>query len=479
MKLSMWILADTLEKYHPRVDIKANLLEIETVRLFSADVVMNQKTVYIGRMRDLFQNGSGNVICTHNNDMIILDTEDLDEVLNHILNVIELYNAWSTKMFELLSSGAMLQDLFDASAEIIKEPVFLLDAGYRLLARHQAYGIGDVDEVWDATLINENVPVDYLLQINQHYPERLQNKGIFYLSSNEFFPKSCYNYNFFSQKNWAGCAILVLKNTPEKMATKDIFNLFCSYLQRWFESHVQEQQSVLLDSLLQQTISDAKADTMMLKRQLRLYGWNESDELMLMKLDTPFQSFNIHTYLCRTLNMNLPSVYAVIKDMSVCLLCNLTMLPLEKLIQELKPRLSGSRYYGMAGQKMTFEDSFYRHYEYVAYMSEYCEKQPGNIYTGEQYVLQYLFHEMQKTVIDEARHPALRQLKQYDDAHHTELYKTLDVYLNHERGLNQTAQALGLHRNSLLYRLKRIEQLTGVNLEDAQVRLHLMLSYKL
>ena len=218
---------------------------------------------------------------------------------------------------------------------------------------------------------------------------------------------------------------------------------------------------------------------MMLKRQLRLYGWNESDELMLMKLDTPFQSFNIHTYLCRTLNMNLPSVYAVIKDMSVCLLCNLTMLPLEKLIQELKPRLSGSRYYGMAGQKMTFEDSFYRHYEYVAYMSEYCEKQPGNIYTGEQYVLQYLFHEMQKTVIDEARHPALRQLKQYDDAHHTELYKTLDVYLNHERGLNQTAQALGLHRNSLLYRLKRIEQLTGVNLEDAQVRLHLMLSYKL
>ena len=128
---------------------------------------------------------------------------------------------------------------------------------------------------------------------------------------------------------------------------------------------------------------------------------------------------------------------------------------------------------------MTFEDSFYRHYEYVAYMSEYCEKQPGNIYTGEQYVLQYLFHEMQKTVIGEARHPALARLKQYDEAHHTELYQTLEVYLNHERGLNQTAQVLGLHRNSLMYRLKRIEQLTGVNLEDAQVRLHLMLSYKL
>ncbi|WP_456298190.1 helix-turn-helix domain-containing protein [Blautia producta] len=36
-----------------------------------------------------------------------------------------------------------------------------------------------------------------------------------------------------------------------------------------------------------------------------------------------------------------------------------------------------------------------------------------------------------------------------------------------------------IHRNSLLYRLKRIEELTGIDLDNEEIRLHLMLSYLL
>ncbi|WP_416386792.1 helix-turn-helix domain-containing protein [Blautia producta] len=76
-------------------------------------------------------------------------------------------------------------------------------------------------------------------------------------------------------------------------------------------------------------------------------------------------------------------------------------------------------------------------------------------------------------------HPALSVLDRYDCRNHTELKKTLKEYLNCERNYVKTAARLYIHRNSLLYRLKRIEELTGIDLDNEEIRLHLMLSYLL
>lgn len=53
------------------------------------------------------------------------------------------------------------------------------------------------------------------------------------------------------------------------------------------------------------------------------------------------------------------------------------------------------------------------------------------------------------------------------------LKATLTQYLNLFGNQQQTAEALGIHRNTLRYRLKRIEQLIGHRLTDAFVRLNL------
>ena len=41
----------------------------------------------------------------------------------------------------------------------------------------------------------------------------------------------------------------------------------------------------------------------------------------------------------------------------------------------------------------------------------------------------------------------------------------------------ETARRLHLHRNSLLYRLNQIRELTGIRLEDEDTREYLLLSY--
>ena len=82
MKLSMQIFANWLRRYRPKADITSNQFEIEAVRLFSPDVQLKENTLYIGRLKDLFKNGNDRVICTHRNDILLLNTTDLEEILN-------------------------------------------------------------------------------------------------------------------------------------------------------------------------------------------------------------------------------------------------------------------------------------------------------------------------------------------------------------------------------------------------------------
>ncbi|MDT0269400.1 helix-turn-helix domain-containing protein [Streptomyces sp. DSM 44915] len=61
---------------------------------------------------------------------------------------------------------------------------------------------------------------------------------------------------------------------------------------------------------------------------------------------------------------------------------------------------------------------------------------------------------------------------------HRELAHTAEVFLDHAGQATRTAEALGIHRQTLYYRISRIEHLTGLNLNDGEDRLLLHLALK-
>lgn len=72
----------------------------------------------------------------------------------------------------------------------------------------------------------------------------------------------------------------------------------------------------------------------------------------------------------------------------------------------------------------------------------------------------------------------LGALVAYDRARKTELVATLGAYFACRCSPQDTAARLGLHRNSLLYRLRRIGEIASVDLQDAEVRLQLHLALR-
>lgn len=55
----------------------------------------------------------------------------------------------------------------------------------------------------------------------------------------------------------------------------------------------------------------------------------------------------------------------------------------------------------------------------------------------------------------------------------------LDSYLNNDRNITFTAKQLNLHRNSVIYRIERIEQMLGGSLNDPDLRFKLLVSLKI
>ncbi|MCD8217943.1 MAG: hypothetical protein LUD01_07865 [Clostridiales bacterium] len=358
MRLSMQIFAYGLREFHPQAEIRSNAFEIEAVRLFSANVTMEKNTLYIGRLSDLFKNGNEHVICTHRNDLLQLDTTDLEEVLNRVLDVLSFYTSWDTAMMNLITTGAMLQDLFDASEGVLGRPAFLLDPLQRHLAHTPGYGVGEVDEMWDNLLASGSCDMEFLVAFNEADPERITRKGI-YSYEEPYFPNESYHYNFIIRDSFLGSATLIILDGKIHEGELDCYSIFCAYIERWFQLHIQEQDSVILDAQIRTVVSDEKADASELRRRLLLLGWKEEDPLTFLKLDAPLQPYSINTHLSHSLNVAFPNLYAITLDLSVCLLCNLRIASLEETKRQLEPWLANAKYYAAMGQVFHLADSFF------------------------------------------------------------------------------------------------------------------------
>ena len=69
----------------------------------------------------------------------------------------------------------------------------------------------------------------------------------------------------------------------------------------------------------------------------------------------------------------------------------------------------------------------------------------------------------------------LGPLLDYDASHNTELVNTLDCYFRCGQNLRQTAEKLFIHKNSVIYRLRKAEALIGAPLSDSLMAFDLQL----
>lgn len=76
-------------------------------------------------------------------------------------------------------------------------------------------------------------------------------------------------------------------------------------------------------------------------------------------------------------------------------------------------------------------------------------------------------------------HPSIFTLIEYDQKYQTDYTRSLYVYLISLGNLSESASKLRIHRNTMIYRIEKIQEILNVDLNSSDTVLHLHMSFKL
>ncbi len=104
----------------------------------------------------------------------------------------------------------------------------------------------------------------------------------------------------------------------------------------------------------------------------------------------------------------------------------------------------------------------------------------GNLFHNDNYKFLHLLYDTEKNRnLRKYCKAQVLEMIEYDKANNTNYYKTLKCYCLKNRNTIDTASALFIHRNTLRYRLKKIEELFDISTEDLDTYFDLLFNIKI
>ena len=476
MRLSMWILADWLWKYNPIIYIKDGVQTLRGVRLYSTDMVMERQNVYLGRAQEFIGSGGDGVICVHEHDMMLLDTNDIDHVLNEILSAFDFYNKWSDDMVESINNGCSLQKLIDDSHAIIDEPILVYDSSYKVLSYSGAYK-RELETNWRTLMAGSNMQ-SKMVRFKPGLQKNDKVKSAYIANFPDVSNRTVW-VNLFSFKKYLGQIIIVEHKHKITEGRLHLCATLAHLIEYWIRFNDEQTEQKVESAIFSNLLEDKHLLKEEVDQQLAVLNWKDSDMKVIVKLFLFESSPEINQKIVDEVETHLHDCYTIFHEFSAAIIGNTSLIPLEEIEKELKVILMENCCCCGVSFQFTNIMNLKLYYEQADIALKYGNPAAGSINYCSDYIMKYLLNVIKTNSKTAIIHPSLYILKRYDEANKSELYNTLYQYLLHERNLVKTAEILSIHRNSLLYRLKKIKELVDIDMDNPSLRQYLVISFQL
>ena len=464
MELSMWMIADALGRFSPEADIRDGSAHIVGARFLTGDSAADRRYVYA-----LFASDTARLSLICGEDRITIGrVTDTGSVLNELFALFERCDAWKNRLNALSSP----QEILDAAGELLHNPMMLSDMDGNVLAMSSAFVGEDINDYWVESRQTHRVPTAVLgapMLTEDGAQQSWTDTTRVYI-----MPDGTKTIGVYVTKNGEPVAGLGLWEHDRSIRRSDIelVNAVCAVLSNTLGRDAEETPLRSGAEILTELLSGVRMDETLLER-LELpcaRPWR------LLLIHNPYHSDATYrrNLLRRLQNAPSPCIPVLIDDYVAVLVSDGDTGRLTDIILNAEDR----KYY-LAVITLPFRSlSMVRNrYMQALFLLRRANGVPG-VYAGDRRMLSYLLDLLAAINQSEALlHPALETLRQYDAERHTELYETLYQYLLHERAIHPGAEALHVHKNSFLYRLGRIREITGAQLDDPSERTYLLLSY--
>lgn len=483
MKFTLWMLMKILEPFDPVIYIQSEELRtIETVRLYASEsdtpnVPMSEKILYVAESTQFFPGQSSRIICYHNSNYILLQTNDIYRVFNHILNYFDKMQSWYFALGTMISGHCLLKDVLNHFSEVLTRPLMVLDASQIVLASSENYGKGTIDERWDRMLDTGSFGLDMIEEYNRLHQAETQRKDAYLIPATPF-PFPSFNRNIFLENEFVGFISIIIKGSSLEQDEKDWYEIVCESVFSWFDLYADTTELITKKSLFTGLLEGDVSEKQRMEDALNALGWEKDASKRLYVFSCISNLVNMNQHITRILNQHPETVYAITNENLILVLLNEDSQTRNFVSYTFTPLLKNSGYYGGSSNVFTDLADLKDQFELAKIAMINGQAIPGQIYACHDFVLPYVFSVLQKNMKLELCHPALLQLIEYDDAHRTDHYKVLYAFLKNNCNQTKAAHVIGMHRNSLIRKINFIQEYCGLDLEDYETRLHLMLSYE-
>lgn len=497
MKLCCSVIFEELSNYF-NVKTNKNFFMDEKIisPLIYNNEILHKDYIYIitvENIKNFIENGGHIGICLgtptnldmyKNLDLIIIDnTINIYDIFNKLVLIFAKYNQWESSINDITNKYLNIQEIFTSSESIFLEPIYLIDNDLNYIAYNKAYNK-------DKNLNSETtIPLSIAnnIKLETDFNIISNEKDIFtYKSSSEDSITLCFNIKI--NDVYKAKLIYILNNEKYLSSKKYIFAYFAKFLEKTYLHYNyypyksnNPQLHFLIEKLL---FSNKNIDNFDIEFHLNKYGWSISDTYLaiLIKFIKSSEINWFGSYFSNQLELKIENSCAINTSNGIVLVVNnsISKNSKENLQHELPYLLRESLC--KAGVSNTFNSftslsTYYRQAEIALSIGETLNETIWCHYFKD-YALHYM---MMKSLGEftplEICHSSLLKLKNYDKQRNTEYYKTLYTFIFHKFNTSHAANALFIHRTTLISRLTKIFEISNINLDDYNTRLYLMISF--
>lgn len=418
-------------------------------------------------------------------DVLCCPGQEPEALLNLLLEIFGRFREREMMMDQLICRSGSLQELCDLGASMLDNPVCIHDDWFIMIA--MSAGL-------DSRMMPEHIAssskgfipriiVDEFKHDNE-YLETFAHRDaqLWYTDTDE--PSSLY-VNLWDGGIYRGRLLVVRQERDFRpgdfLLAQALTQRASLMLQR--KPFGAQQALRSMDDLIYDLILGKPLDSTDLSQLLSLLGWKRSDQYLCIRIrsqqeqTTTLMEHLLHSDLFR----EFPGGYIMFTDHEQCMILNLSRE--QASCFEIRSRLAPlCRDYCMyAGTSSPVADIRDLHLAYhqaqvALEMAFRLRSEKWNILFSE-CAMEYLLERLDSPLPPMSLvSPELLAVLEHDRKKGTQYFQTLRTYLLEERDIPRTAEKLIIHRTTLLYRLKKITPMIGVDLNDPWTRLYLTLS---
>ncbi len=472
MKLSMWMIANQLISLDPVLEISNNAPAI----LNSARLAYATNCVYI------YQEGEY-VVCNGEGDRIKIADMEINRVFELVQGIFDTYEDWAENLMRYLQ-WKDFQQFMDEACKLFKNPMVLLDANNKVLGMTRRYGRDEIDRewayLWEYGYSSLNA-ISFMSQKHKEYPFGAHGQLSYRWGSNDMLRYGGMSNCLYFNDICCGRVNLLEKERPLNPGDGQLLAYLSAILepslgQMYYANAARSANNVLLNLLTGKPYDSEK-----LRRQLSYLRWSAEDvyQLALLQLPEEMAKGPCLDAVTQMVGTQLPDVAVLRRDPHVTLLSNqnLEQMPqcrrfLQSLLENNPVRVA----FSLPVQGLTHIPMLYRQAEYtLGRGAQIGDGQP--ISSFRDYAVDYMI--LSDDPLDGkifACMPQVLQLWLQKQRKGDVLYDTLSQYLDHERSIVRTSEAMFLHKNTGAYRIRKLESLLEESLDDPQVRRYCQIS---